>query len=167
MKNSILGYADYEVIKKYENINDLIYIYHLDGSIYKVDISKKEEIEKLMEIQGVAYAKEYLDKNKYLTGVSLGSFGLTALFIGTLQLMENFSKDNNIVAGVLIGGCLFSIDILSWKKLLKDFADKINVIDDQAKYYYYFKNKDKISEINMNNIDNYNLKDMKRLVRKR
>ena len=42
MKNSILGYADYEVIKKYENINDLIYVYHLDGSIYKVDISKKE-----------------------------------------------------------------------------------------------------------------------------
>ncbi len=64
MKNSILGYADYEVIKKYENINDLIYIYHLDDPIYKVDISKKEEIEKLMEIQGVAYTKEYLDKNK-------------------------------------------------------------------------------------------------------
>lgn len=170
MKDKIIGYQDYEVIKKYEKLEDKIIVIYLDETTNEINIDKEDEIIKLMENQGKVYAQSYLDNKNYLIKIVLTSSSLLALMFGTFQAMDylvtnKVLEDLGLIIGTIAGSTVLAGDIVLWKKLFLNIASKTKNINNQEKYYYYFKNIDILKEnININELDNYNLPDLKLVV---
>lgn len=164
MKDKIDGYCDFEVIRNYKKINDKIIVIHLDGSVLECQLQKEKDILALMEEQGLEFAGGISKKNKYLLKVGSASSGLIILLFGTLQGMEMLAT-NELMLGTCLGSILLAVDIIGLRKLFFYVASSVPVLENQEKYNFYFENKNILgSYVSINELDNYSLEYLKKLV---
>ena len=168
MKYCIDGYCNFEVIKKYEKLDNKLVVTYLDGSSFEFDLKYEDKILLLMEKQGLNYAKEFNNMNNKCVNLVSGASSLVILFIGTLGWLNSKCSLSNVndLELFLVSSFGVGIEVILLRKVFFKLAYLMEILEDKEKYKYYFNNKELLGDyIGINELDNYSLSYIKEMLK--
>lgn len=168
MKYGIKGYEYNEVIKNFNEGNNKIEVFMLDGSIKTYPIDSKEDIKNKQREQSIDFSSNY---ESYTLSLIFSMLLIVLTIIIVLMRLSIIAFDVALKNLGLIGifpwllgmyATFHPIIKVCNKKLVKIYKPKIEKAEEKGKHGTYLKYEKEYekSEVSLNNIDNYSIEEL-------